>query len=63
MASLFQILIGLTVAIFLYGGVLFFISQGDLKKLEMVKSAFLWGTVGIVLIILAYLIQIIIGLI
>lgn len=49
-----------TVVMFISAGILFFIAQGNLRRLEQAKGFFTWGVVGVVLVILTYLVEVII---
>jgi len=63
MTFIFTTFVGLTVMTFCYTIILFFITKNDLKRLEKIKTSFMWGLVGVVLIILFYAIEAIIKLI
>jgi len=54
------IILMFTVVMFISAGILFFIAQGNLRRLEQAKGFFTWGVVGVVLVILTYLVEVII---
>jgi hypothetical protein len=45
---------GIAVICFVYAGIMFLSAYGDPGKLQLARSAFLWGVVGVIVGILAY---------
>jgi len=57
---IWEVFVGFSVIAFVIAGITFLTAQGDPKKLETARSAVIWGTVGIVVGILAFSIMTII---
>jgi len=45
---------GIAIVLFLWAGVLFLTAQGNPEKIAQARMAFLWGVVGVVVMILAF---------
>jgi hypothetical protein len=45
---------GIAVILFVYSGVLFLLAGGSPEKVQAARQAFMWGVIGVVVMVLAY---------
>jgi hypothetical protein len=45
---------GIAIILFVYSGVLFLLAGGSPEKVQAARQAFMWGVIGVVVMVLAY---------